>query len=249
MDSAERSIREGLAALYRLVHLMGIDHRIYNHHSARIPGDADHILINPFGLLQDEITAVSLIKVDRDGNAIDDPDATTNQAGAIIHWAIYDARDDVNCIVHHHSPAAVAVSALEEGLLPLSQGAMQFYNRIGYHEYEGMVFRDDEKPRLAASLGPHRLMLLRHHGALICGRSVTESYVLTDDLEKACRSQLLAMQSGGSILLPEPAVCEHTAQQFEQLPQPRGQHRDWPAALRRLDRMGIDYKGYDSVPR
>ena len=235
--------------MYRLVHLMGIDHRIYNHHSSRLPGDSDHILTNPFGLLQDEITAATLIKVDRGGHAIDDPDAAANQAGAIIHWAIYDARDDVNCIVHHHSPAAVAVSALAEGLLPLSQGAMQFYNRIGYHEYEGMVFSDDEKPRLAASLGRHRLMLLRHHGALICGRSITESYVLTDDLEKACRSQLLAMQSGGSILMPDAAVCEHTARQFEHLPQPRGQNHDWPAALRRLDRMGIDYKGYDSVSR
>ena len=234
--------------MYRLVHLMGIDHRIYNHHSSRIPGDADHILINPFGLLQDEITAAALIKVDRDGNAVDDPEAIANQAGAIIHWAIYDARNDVNCIVHHHSPAAVAVSTLKEGLLPLSQGAMQFYDRIGYHEYEGMVFCDDEKPRLAASLGAHRLMLLRHHGALICGRSIAESYVLTDDLEKACRSQLLAMQSGGSVLLPDPAVCEHTAQQFEHLPQPRGEHRDWPAALRRLDRMGIDYKGNGAIP-
>lgn len=248
MDAAERSIREDLAALYRLVHLMGIDHRIYNHHSSRIPGDADHILINPFGLLQEEITAAALIKVDRDGNAVDDPEAIANQAGAIIHWAIYDARNDVNCIVHHHSPASVAVSTLKEGLLPLSQGAMQFYDRIGYHEYEGMVFCDDEKPRLAANLGPHRLMLLRHHGALICGRSIAESYVLTDDLEKACRSQLLATQSGGSVLLPDPAVCEHTAQQFEHLPQPRGEHRDWPAALRRLDRMGIDYKGNGAIP-
>lgn len=241
-------MREGLAALYQLVHLMSIDHRIYNHHSSRLPGDADHVLINPFGLLQDEITAAALIKVDRDGNAVDDPDATANQAGAIVHWAIYDARDDVNCIVHHHFPAAVAVSTLEEGLLPLSQGAMQFYNRIGYHEYDGMVLCDGEKPRLAASLGPHRLMLLRHHGALICGRSITESYVLSDDLEKACRSQLLAMQSGGSVLLPDPAVCEHKAQQFEHLPQPRGEHIDWPAALRRLDRLGIDYKGNGAIP-
>jgi ribulose-5-phosphate 4-epimerase/fuculose-1-phosphate aldolase len=248
VKSAEHALREDLAALYRLVHLMGIDHRIYNHHSARIPGDPDHILINPFGLLQDEITAATLIKVDRDGNAADNPDATANQAGANIHWAVYDARDDIRCIAHHHSAAAVAVSALDEGILPMSQGAMQFYNRIGYHDYEGMVFSADEKPRLAASLGPHRAMLLRHHGALICGRSIPETYVLTDDLEKACRSQLLAMQSGGSVSLPDASVCEHTAQQFEQLPQPRGEQSDWPAALRRLERMGIDYKGNGAVP-
>ena len=243
MNVTERSTREDLAALYRLVHLMRIDHRIFNHHSARIPGDDDHILINPFGLLQDEITADTLIKVDRDGQAIDGAGADANRAGAIIHWAVYDARDDVRCIVHHHSAAAVAVSALDGGLLPLSQGAMQFYNRIGYHDYEGMVFSDAEKPRLAASLGPYRLMLLRHHGALVCGRSIAECFVLTDDLEKACRSQLLAMQSGGPLVLPSPDLCEHTAAQFEALPQPRGERLDWPAALRRLDRLGIDYKG------
>jgi ribulose-5-phosphate 4-epimerase/fuculose-1-phosphate aldolase len=235
MKSTEQSVREDLAALYRLMHHMGLSHRIYNHHSARVPDDPDVILINSFGLSQDEVCASNLIKVGHDDN-------DSNQAASVIHWGIYDARDDVNCIVHHHSAATVAMSALDCGLLPMSQGAMQFFNRIGYHTYEGMTFNLDECPRLAASLGPHRAMLLKNHGALICARSVAEAYVLTDDLEKACKSQLLAMSSGANIVLPDDEICERTARQFEGMPQPRGESRDWPAALRTLERLNVDYR-------
>ena len=242
MDIHEKMVRLDLAALYRLIHRMGIDHRIYNHHSARLPDDEDHILINAFGLLQEEVTASNLIRVNRDGLSENNM-SSANQAGAIIHWGIYDARDDIQCIVHHHSAASVAVSSLKEGLLPISQGAMQFHNRIGYHDYEGLSFSKEEQPRLAKSLGSHRAMLLKHHGALICGRCIAEAYVLTDDLEKACRVQLMAMQSGGEVVLPEESIREHAATQFEGMPQPRGAEDDWPAALRSLDRMGIDYKG------
>ena len=234
MKVTEKSVREDLAALYRLMHHMGISHRIYNHHSARVPDDPDVILINSFGLLQDEIRASNLIKVGRE-------DAESNQAASVIHWGIYDAREDVNCIVHHHSAATVAMSSLDCGLLPMSQGAMQFFNRIGYHVYEGMTFNLDECPRLAASLGPHRAMFLKNHGALICARSVAEAYVLTDDLEKACISQLLAMSGGANIVLPNNEVCERTARQFENMPQPRGEALDWPAALRLLERLNINY--------
>lgn len=242
MTPAEQEVREDLAALYRLFDRMGLRHRIYNHHSARVPNDRDHILINPFGLLADEICASNLIKVDRAGEVVDRADAVPNKAGSIIHWAVYDARDDVQCVAHHHSAATVAVSSLECGLLPMSQGAMQFFNRVGYHEYEGLVFNADEQPRLAASLSDHRVLLLKNHGALICGRSIAETYVLTDDLEKACASQLLAMRSGAELHIPSDEVCEHTARQFEQMSQPRGEDRDWPAALRQLERLGIEYR-------
>ncbi len=235
MTASEQSVRENLAALYRLMHHMGLSHRIYNHHSTRLPGEPDLILINEFGLSQDEICASNLVKVGRE-------DADSNQAASVIHWGIYDARTDVNCIVHHHSAATVAMSALECGLLPMSQGAMQFFNRIGYHDYEGMTIDVDECPRLAASLGPHRVMLLKNHGALICARSIAEAYVLTDDLEKACKSQLLAMSSGANVVLPSDEICERTARQFEDMPQPRGETRDWPAAIRMLDRLNIEYR-------
>ena len=242
MSPEELKIRQDLAALYRLFELMGLGHRIYTHHSARVPGEPNHILINSFGMLQDEVCASNLIKVDNAGNVVDQHDAEPNKAGSIIHWAIYEARPDVQCIAHHHSAATLAIGALDCGLLPMSQGSMQFYNRIGYHEYEGMSFDAEEKPRLAASLGNHRAVLLKNHGALICGRSIAETYVLTDDLEKACKSQLLAMSIGAEIHLPSHEVCQHTARQFEAMPQPRGNDRDWPAAIRRLERLGVDYK-------
>lgn len=242
MTPAEQATREDLAALYRVFDQMRLGHRIFTHHSARVPEEPEHILINPFGLLLDEVCASNLIKVNERGDVIDQPDSEPNKAASIIHWAVYQSREDVQCVAHHHSPSSVAVSALETGLLPMSQGAMQFYNRVGYHDYEGLAFNPDEQPRLAASLGPHRVLLLKNHGALICGRSIAETYVLTDDLEKACQSQLLAMSAGVKIEIPPHEVCEHTARQFEAMRQPRGQTRDWPAVLRRLDRLGVDYK-------
>lgn len=243
MTPEEKKVREDLAALYRLLDQMELGHRIYSHHSARVPGDPAHMLLSPFGVLLEEVNASTFMKINRDGDSVDPPGVESNKAASILHWAAYNARDDVMCVAHYHSAATVAVGALETGLLPMSQGAMQFYNRIGYHDYEGPTFNPDEQPRLAADLGPHRVLLLRNHGALVCGRSVAETYVLIDDLEKACKSQLLAMSSGAELKLPSHEVCEQTALHFEaSMPQPRGETRDFPAALRELDRLGIEYK-------
>ncbi len=242
MTSEEQQARENLAALYQLLDQIGLGHRIYTHHSTRVPHESDFILINPFGLLLHEVSASNLIKVNHAGDATNQEEVDPNKAASIIHWAIYDARDDVQCVIHHHSAASVAVSALQEGLLPMSQGAMQFYKRIGYHDYEGLAFNPDEQPRLAASLGSHRAMLLKNHGALICARSIPEAYVLAEDLEKACKSQLLAMATAAKLDLPPDVICESTSRQFESLPQPRGETRDWPAALRMLDHLGIESK-------
>ena len=240
-DSDDWALRVDLAALYQLLHLKNLGDRIFTHHSARLPGDSDRILLNPFGLHLDEVTATKLIRIGRDGSTVEDESFEANKAAAIIHWAVYDARPDIYCIIHHHAPECVAVASMKCGLLPLTQVGMQFHNRIGYHAYEGLSFDSDEKSRLATDLGRHNVLMLKNHGVLVCGSSVSEAYVRADDLQNTCATQMLAMSAGVELELPKPEVCEHTARQFEALPSPRGALDDWPALLRLLARHRIDY--------
>ncbi len=239
VSAEEWEMRVNLAALYRISHHLGISDRINTHYSARVPGEETSMLLNPYGPLFDEITASSLVKLDGDGNKVDDGSYDVNPAGYIIHSAVLDARPDVNCVIHTHTMAAIAVSALKEGLLPLSQHSMQFYNRIGYHDYEGFALDSDERARMAENLGPHKVMMLRNHGTLIAGTSIADAFVTMDDLEKCCQSQLLAQAANSEIQLPPPEVCEHTAQQFQKF-NTRGE-TDWEAYKRLLDRQGIVY--------
>lgn len=236
----EWQVRVDLAACYRLSHHAGITDRINTHISARVPDSDGHFLLNPLGLLFDEITASNLVKIDRDGNKVGDSAFEVNEAGYVIHSAVLHARADVNCALHHHSAAGIAVSALKEGLLPLSQASQQFYRRIGYHDYEGIALDEDERERLGANLGPHKAMLLRNHGVLVAGASVGEAYLLMDDLEASCKAQLLAQATGDEIHLPPHDVSEYTAGQFER-PREWRVKLEWEAQLRLLDRLGIEY--------
>jgi ribulose-5-phosphate 4-epimerase/fuculose-1-phosphate aldolase len=240
VSAEEWQVRVDLAACYRLCHHAGITDRINTHISARVPGDADHFLLNPLGLLFDEVTASNLLKIDMDGNKVGESAHEVNRAGYVIHSAVLIARADVNCALHHHSAAGIAVSSLKEGLLPMSQHAQQFYNRIGYHDYEGIALEEEERERLGANLGQHSAMLLRNHGVLTAADSVAAAYLLMDSLEAACKAQLLAQAAGGEIHLPPHDVSEYTAKQFEQ-PNEWRYKIEWDAQLRMLDRLGIEY--------
>jgi ribulose-5-phosphate 4-epimerase/fuculose-1-phosphate aldolase len=198
------------------------------------------MLLNPWGLFFDEITASSLVKVKLDGSDLEAA-KSINKAGFTIHSAVLGARDDVVCALHTHTRAGMAVSAMADGLLPLSQHALRFYNRLAYHDYEGIATDLDERQRLVADLGGHYAMILRNHGLLGCGRSVAEAFSVVFYLEKSCQSQLDAMSSGAELTIPAPEVCEQVAQQFESVG-PMGE-RDWAAYLRQLDAEEPDYRG------
>jgi ribulose-5-phosphate 4-epimerase/fuculose-1-phosphate aldolase len=243
----EWAVRVDLAACYRLIARFGWDDLVLTHNSARVPGHPDQMLINPMGLMFDEITASNLLKVDlNDGHLIEPSEYEPINAGVVIHGAIYLARPDVECVVHTHTEADIAVGALEEGLLPLSQWAMRFYNRLGYHDYEGVSLDMDERERLAQSIGSHPVLVLRNHGLLATGRNVAEAFSLTYHFERSAAAQLkiqaAAACSGQKIVVPSPETCERQAAQFAgNLPRLQGQ-REWPALLRLCDRLDPSYR-------
>src|SRR5213075_2011700 len=193
----EWATRVNLAACYRLVARYGMTDLIYNHITARVPGPEHHILINAYGMLYEEVTASSLIKVDLAGNIVDkgDTDYSVNAAGYIIHSAVHEAREDAHCVIHTHTPAGIAVSAMEEGLLPLSQTAMRFHGQVAYHDYEGPAFNRGEKGRLVKHLGDKNAMILRNHGLLVCAPSIPQAFNLIYWLEQACRIQVQLLSS------------------------------------------------------
>jgi len=241
ISDAEWQVRVDLAAFYRLVHHYGMSMLVFNHITARVPGPQHHILINEYGLAYDEITPSNLVKIDLDGKVVDEGEHEVNLAGYIIHSCVHRARKDVNCVVHTHSRAGVAVSCLKEGLIPLNQEGMMFYGRVAYHDYEGLAVYEDEQKRLVASLGDKEVMILRNHGLLATGRSVAEAFRRIYYLEIACRLQLDVMATGRPFAPPPPEVCEHTHRQFEDGAAAIGtgkdqQTREWPAMLRLIDR-------------
>jgi len=235
--------RVDLAACYRLIDLYGMSDLIANHVSARVPGEPGHFLINAYGLLYDEITASSLIKIDLDGNVIAKPpfDYGFNRAGFVIHAAIHRARHDVDCVIHTHTAAGMAVSSLECGLLPLNQTAMRFA-RCAYHDYEGVVLDLDEQARLVADLGDGDLMILRNHGLLVVAQTVPQAFNHIHRAELSCRAQLMAMATGAKLITPSQNVIEKTFQDYQpHVRRPFGV-LDWPALLRKLDRLDPSYR-------
>ena len=240
MSAAERQARIDLAAAYRLAYRHGWDDLIYTHISARAPDVHNAFLVNAFGLCFEEITASNLVKIDIDGTIIGESEYPVNAAGFVIHGAIHKAVPAMTCVMHLHTPAGIAVSAMECGLLPLSQHAMRFHDRIGYHEFEGIALSPEEERRLVADLGDHRAMILRNHGLLTCGESVGEAFVYMYYLEMACKIQIAAL-AGGQVHLPSAEVPERTATQFADDIDPAGS-REWPAMLRRLDRECPDFR-------
>ena len=242
VSAGEWETRVNLAACYRLAVHYRMTDLIYTHISARVPGPDHHFLINAFGLLWDEISASTLVKVTLDGEVVDDPTGHgINRAGYVIHSAVHRARPDIECVMHTHTSAGIAVSAQEQGLLPLSQHAMRFTGSIGYHDYEGLALELDEQARLTRDLGGHKAMILRNHGLLTCGESIAEAFDLMYYLERACQTQVSALGGGAKVRMVAPEVAEKVAQQFKSLPY-KAKKTEWKALMRMLDKTDASYK-------
>jgi ribulose-5-phosphate 4-epimerase/fuculose-1-phosphate aldolase len=242
MSEAESQLRVDLAAAYRLVAHYGWDDLIFTHISVRLPGPEHHFLINPYGMLFDEITASSLVKIGLDGQKIDQSPYPVNPAGFTIHSAIHCAREDALCVMHLHTEHGIAVSAQKEGLLPISQQSMFPLSSLAYHDYEGLALTEAEKPRLVTDLGDKNYLILRNHGLLTLGPTVPEAFLSMFALERACRIQILA-QSGGAELafVPEP-IIELVAKQLSVVTMGQGAQIVWPGLLRKLDRLDPSYR-------
>lgn len=247
MTPQEIATRIDLAACYRLVALYGMTDLIFNHITARIPGEDAALLINPFGLLYEEVTAQSLIKIDIDGKILDpgSTDYGINRAGYVIHSAVHQARHDVQAVIHTHTRAGVAVSCMTQGLMPISQTALRFLGRTGYHDFEGPAIDEGERVRLIAALADNDALILRNHGLLTVGRTIPEAFLLMQRLETACQIQVSAL-AGGPPLLPSEESQQRTATLFA--PQTGSADvsvagtREWPALLRQLDRIDPSYR-------
>ena len=236
----EWQTRLDLAAIYRLVAKHGMTDLTATHISARVPGTENQFLLNPLGLLFSQVTASNLIKVDIEGNILDG-EYPINAAGYVIHSAVHAARHDVECVAHTHTPAGMAVAALPQGLMPLTQQSMRFYGRTAYHGYEGIALDLDERERLVEDLGDNSVMMLKNHGVLVCGRTIRHAWVLLYRLEKVCKAQLAAMATGAKLRLPSPETCEKAYGQFEE--GDRGYRQDgWESQLRLLDRADPSWR-------
>jgi ribulose-5-phosphate 4-epimerase/fuculose-1-phosphate aldolase len=238
---AERALRVELAAAYRLAALYGWTDLVFTHISARIPGPDHHFLINPYGLLFEEITASSLVKVDQACQKLSDSPYPVNPAGFMIHSCIHAARDDAACVMHTHTRAGVAVSAQKAGLLPISQQSTFVVPTLAYHDYEGVALRENEQPRLQADLGSSSFLMLRNHGLLTTGRSIPEAWLNMYILENACRIQIDA-QHGGELSLISPSILQGTAEVLKRATAGQGPGIAWPALLRKLDRESPGYR-------
>ena len=236
-SEAEWQARVDLAAAYRLTDHFGMTTLIYNHITARVPGMEDQFLINEYGLGYEEVAASNLVKIDMDGNILEEGEHRINFTGYVIHSAIHGARHDVGCVMHTHTPYGMAVSALEEGLLPLQQEAYQFHERVSYHEFEGVAVDVDERERLVTDLGGNNAMVLRNHGLLTVGRSVAEAWVRMWQLELACKIQVLA-QSTGQAIRQAPISAIEKAAKFDG----DSAALEWAWLLRTIDRKDPSYK-------
>jgi ribulose-5-phosphate 4-epimerase/fuculose-1-phosphate aldolase len=242
VSAEEWQLRVDLAACYRLVAHYGWDDLVFTHITARVPGPEHHFLINPYGMTFDEITASSLVKIDLDGSKVLASPYEINPAGFTIHSAIHAAREDAQCVIHLHTDAGVAVSAQRDGLLPISQTALFPLSSLGYHDYEGVALRDDEKPRLVADLGDKSVMILRNHGTLAVGPTVADAFLQMFVLERACRMQILA-QSGGVPLVQVPAsILAGVKAMAEKATRGLGGQIAWPGLLRKLDRLDPSFR-------
>jgi ribulose-5-phosphate 4-epimerase/fuculose-1-phosphate aldolase len=243
-DNVERNLRVELAALYRVIAHLGWDELIYTHSSHRIPG-TDTFLINPYGLRFDEITASNLVKVDVDGNAIGEVGGGANYAGFVIHSALHMSRDDAHCIIHTHTTAGMAVACQAEGLLPLSMYAHNFYQKIGYHDYEGPSMDTNERERIIKSAGNYRALIMKNHGLLTCGRTVSEAFVTMFRLQRACEVQLAAQSGGVRLEIPSHDVCADAARLTDDFLMHGGAElgkKEFDAMVRLVDRADTTYR-------
>jgi len=244
VSAAEWQTRVDLAAAYRLVALFKWDDLVFTHISARVPGTEGEFLINPYGLMFEEITASSLIKIDQQGNKLEDSPYHVNPAGFTIHSAVHAARHDVQCVLHTHTLNGVAVSAQKGGVLPISQQSIFVLSSLAYHDYEGVALRDDEKPRLQQDLGEKTFLMLRNHGLLTVGATIPDAFLSMYLFETVCNIQIRAQAGGGELIPVDPAIIATAGAQSRQATRGQGGGQlAWPGLLRRLDRQ---MPGYDS---
>ena len=237
----EWQLRVDLAACYRLVALYGWSDLVFTHISARLPGPEHHFLINPYGLMFDEITASSLIKVDLDCNKLMDSPFPVNPAGFVIHSAVHEARADAQYVIHTHTRAGVAVAAQKNGLLPISQQSTFVLGSLAYHDYEGVAFREEEKPRLVADMGMANFLMLRNHGLLVCGSTIADAFLSMYVFESACQIQIAAQSGGGELTQVHPPIIEGVAHAMKVQTGGLGGQFAWPSLLRKLHRMDPGY--------
>ena len=239
----EWQTRVDLAACYRLISLYGWSDLVFTHITAKVPNTEDQFLINPYGMLFEEITASSLVKVDAGGNKLDVANPyPVNPAGFTIHSAIHAARSDAKCVLHTHTVNGIAVSAQRGGVLPISQQSIFVLASLAYHDYEGVALNDEEKPRLVRDLGTSTFLMLRNHGLLTVGESIADAFLFMYLFETTCAIQVRA-QAGGTPLTPIPGIIIAGAQaQAKVVTKGLGGHLAWPALLRKLDRIDPSYK-------
>ena len=233
----EWAVRCDLAALYRLAALQGWDDLIFTHISARVPGPEHHFLINPYGMMFEEITASSLVKVDKAGEKVKPSPYDVNPAGFIIHSAVHEAREDAQFVMHLHTVAGVAVSAQHEGLLPISQHSLFPLASLSYHDYEGVALNPDEKARLVRDLGKTSLMMLRNHGLLTLGHSAADTFLKMFMLQRACEIQIAAQAGGGELIRIPQQILAGIRAQSDKVMRGSGAELAWPGLLRRLARQ------------
>jgi len=238
----EQALRVDLAACYRLLALHRWDDLVFTHISARVPGPEHHFLINPYGMLFEEITASSLIKVDEHGRKLSDSPFPVNPAGFVIHSAIHAARPDVTCVLHTHTRDGIAVASQPDGLLPLSQQATIALSSLGYHDYEGIAVNDDEKPRLQRDLGNNAALILRNHGLLTVGATVADAFLTMYTLQRACEIQIAAQSSGVKLFSVDPRIVAGVKKNMALVTKGLGGGIAWPALLRKLDRLDRSYR-------
>jgi len=242
VDEAEWRTRVDLAAAYRLVALFKWDDLVFTHISARVPGRDNEFLINPYGLMFEEITASSLVRVDTAGNKLDESPFPVNPAGFTIHSAVHAARHDAQCVLHTHTLNGIAVSAQQGGVLPISQQSIFVLSSLGYHDYEGVALRDDEKPRLVADLGEKSFLMLRNHGLLTVGPTIADAFLNVYLFETVCTIQVRAQAGGGPLTEVDPRIIAGAREQARQVTRGVGGGAlTWPGLLRRLDRQSPGY--------
>lgn len=240
VSEAEWRTRVDLAMAYRLADHYRWTDQIYTHFTAKVPG-TEHFLINPFGVLFDEVTASCLVKVDLDGKAILDASGIgCNPAGFLIHSCVHRARPELTCVLHTHTACGLGVAAQKRGLLMISQHAMRFHNRIGYHDYEGVALDFSEQERLVRDLGPHKVMVLRNHGMLAGGTTIRDAFEQLYYLERACEAQIRAQSGGEALIECSDEIAEKVAQVLDR-PNRIAYDTDWPALKRQMDRIDPSY--------
>ena len=242
VSDVEWQQRVDLAACYRIIAMHGWDDLVFTHISARVPGPDEHFLINAYGMMFEEMTASSLVKVDLDGNKVLESPHPVNPAGFVIHSAVHEARPDIGCVLHTHSKAGVAVSAQPDGLLPISQTSLFPYATLAYHDYEGVALNDEEKPRLVADLGTNNCLMLRNHGLLTTGPTIADAFLLMYVFETACQIQLLAQGAGTDLIRVPKPIVDGIEAQAEQVTRGLGGQLVWPGLLRKLDRRDRSYR-------